>query len=128
RHRLAIGLIFVAAAGGLALLGCLHDSRSMARSVDAVAAATPSDENASSAGDSVQGEADRGDGSSTPRVIPVAAPGPKKTNPLDVERAYGYLRQICALGPRLSGSPGMSAQQKLLVEHFEHLGGKIVWQ
>ena len=33
------------------------------------------------------------------------------TNPLDGQRAYGYLQQICALGPRPSGSPGMQKQQ-----------------
>lgn len=39
-------------------------------------------------------------------------------NPVDGERAMGYLREVCALGPRPSGSPGMLAQQKLVKEHF----------
>lgn len=45
--------------------------------------------------------------------------------PFDGATAYEYLKQICALGPRPSGSEGMRAQQKLLVDHFEKLGGKV---
>ncbi len=49
-------------------------------------------------------------------------------NPIDGQRAYDYLKQLCALGPRRSGSPAMTAQQKLLIEHFEKLGGKVELQ
>jgi len=45
--------------------------------------------------------------------------------PFDGQRAYGYLKRICDLGPRPSGSKGMEAQQKLLLEHFSTLGGKV---
>jgi len=31
--------------------------------------------------------------------------------PFDGERAYEYLKQLCAIGPRPSGSAGMEAQQ-----------------
>jgi hypothetical protein len=48
--------------------------------------------------------------------------------PFDGAAAYEYLKQICAIGPRYSGSPGMTRQQKLLVEHFEKLGGKVSMQ
>lgn len=48
--------------------------------------------------------------------------------PFNGSRAYGNLRQICALGPRISGSEGMQAQQKLLAEHCEKLGGKVRFQ
>jgi glutaminyl-peptide cyclotransferase len=48
--------------------------------------------------------------------------------PFNGARAYGYLKQICALGPRRSGSAGMAAQQKLLTEHFQKLGGKVELQ
>jgi glutaminyl-peptide cyclotransferase len=48
--------------------------------------------------------------------------------PFDGARAYEYLRQICALGRRPSGSPGMEAQQKLLIEHFTKLGAKAELQ
>lgn len=46
-------------------------------------------------------------------------------NPLDAERAMGYLKQVCELGPRPSGSRAMLAQQKLLTEHFEGFGAKV---
>ncbi|OHB77641.1 MAG: peptidase M28, partial [Planctomycetes bacterium RBG_16_64_10] len=45
--------------------------------------------------------------------------------PLDGQRAYDYLRQICALGPRPSGSEGMVQQRALLTRHFKHLGGQV---
>ncbi|MGD9723852.1 MAG: M28 family peptidase [Pirellulales bacterium] len=48
--------------------------------------------------------------------------------PFDGERAYGYLRQICDLGGRVSASPGMEAQQKMLAAHFQMLGGKVSYQ
>jgi glutaminyl-peptide cyclotransferase len=45
--------------------------------------------------------------------------------PFGGQRAFEYLEQLCELGPRPSGSPAMAAQQKLLTEHFEKLGGKV---
>jgi hypothetical protein len=48
-----------------------------------------------------------------------------KVNPLDPQRAYGYLRQICDLGPRPSGSSAMARQQELVTAHFEQLGGQV---
>ena len=48
--------------------------------------------------------------------------------PFDGAGAYEYLKKICAIGPRPSGSPGMAAQQKLLTEHFTKLGGKVELQ
>ena len=54
-----------------------------------------------------------------------AAARVKATNPLSAERAMGYLNQICAIGPRPSGSQGMSRQQAYLTKHFESLGAKV---
>jgi glutaminyl-peptide cyclotransferase len=48
--------------------------------------------------------------------------------PFDGAQAYEYLKQLCAIGPRYSGSAGMARQQKLLVGHFEKLGGKVAMQ
>jgi glutaminyl-peptide cyclotransferase len=48
--------------------------------------------------------------------------------PFNGGRAYEYLKQLCAIGPRPSGSPGMAAQQKLLGEHFNKLGGNVEFQ
>jgi hypothetical protein len=52
----------------------------------------------------------------------------QSVNPIDGRRAFGYLEQICALGPRPSGSPGMLKQQDLVRRHFEQLGGKVTFQ
>jgi hypothetical protein len=48
--------------------------------------------------------------------------------PFDGLQAYEYLKQLCAIGPRRSGSAGMAAQQKLLAEHFQKLGGQVEFQ
>src|SRR6056297_3551871 len=49
-------------------------------------------------------------------VVP-AALGPVPDR-YDVDRAMGYLVDICNLGPRPSGSPAMAQQQKMLTEFF----------
>lgn len=54
--------------------------------------------------------------------------GSPQANPLDAERAFGYLQQLCAFGSRMSGSPGMKKQQELLKTHFEKLGAKVTLQ
>ena len=48
--------------------------------------------------------------------------------PFNGERAYGYLKKLCDIGPRPSGSAGMAIQQKLLAEHFKKLGGLVELQ
>lgn len=52
----------------------------------------------------------------------------KPVNPLDADRVYGYLKQICQLGRRPSGSRGMQRQQKLLEELFTKLGATVTRQ
>ena len=51
-----------------------------------------------------------------------------RAHSFDGDRAYEYLKQISAIGPRISGTPGMRQQQGLLAEHFKKLGGKMAWQ
>src|SRR5205085_9619766 len=51
-----------------------------------------------------------------------------KSIPFDGGKAIGYLKQICDLGPRISGSEGMKQQQELLQTHFEKFGGKVSYQ
>lgn len=51
---------------------------------------------------------------------------PKPT--VNSKRAYGYLKTICKIGPRPSGTRGMAAQQQLLAKHFQKLGGKVFIQ
>jgi glutaminyl-peptide cyclotransferase len=48
--------------------------------------------------------------------------------PFDPERAMGYLKDVCKLGPRPSGSDGMKKQQELLEAHFKKHGGEVRWQ
>ena len=48
--------------------------------------------------------------------------------PFNGARAYDYLKQLCALGKRSSGTPGMATQQKILIEHFQKLGGQVELQ
>lgn len=46
----------------------------------------------------------------------------------DGDRAMKYLKQLCDLGPRVSGTDGMAKQQELLVKHFEAFGGTVTKQ
>ena len=48
--------------------------------------------------------------------------------PVNGERAYGYLKDICAIGQRVSGTEGMQKQQALLTAHFQRLGGRVSLQ
>src|SRR5262245_56903932 len=48
--------------------------------------------------------------------------------PFNGERAFGYLKEICAIGPRVSGTEGMRRQQAYLKAHFEKLGGRVTLQ
>ncbi|HVV99353.1 MAG TPA: hypothetical protein VHB77_03365, partial [Planctomycetaceae bacterium] len=58
-----------------------------------------------------------------------AAPrGEAQDGPMDGDRAFGYLVDVCRIGPRPSGSPGMAAQQKLIVEYFAKTRVKVQFQ
>ncbi|WP_437228280.1 M28 family peptidase [Planctomicrobium sp. SH661] len=52
----------------------------------------------------------------------------QQANDFDGARAFNYLREICAIGPRISGTPGMQQQQDLLEKHFTDLGGEVRYQ
>jgi hypothetical protein len=54
--------------------------------------------------------------------------GPAVPVAFDGDRAMKYLRALCDIGPRISGSDGMQQQQALLKKHFEALGGKVELQ
>lgn len=51
-----------------------------------------------------------------------------QANGFDGQRSYGYLKDLCALGNRMSGSPGMKQQQVLLEKHFSALGAHVSFQ
>jgi hypothetical protein len=48
--------------------------------------------------------------------------------PFNGGRAYEQLKEICAIGPRVSGTEGMARQQAYLKAHFEKLGGRVTMQ
>ena len=78
-----------------------------------------------------EGQAPASPRKNTPESTPAKAP-PVRSKlseiPFDGAAAYEYLKQVCAIGPRPSGSPGMASQQKLLTEHFAKLGGNVSMQ
>jgi glutaminyl-peptide cyclotransferase len=45
--------------------------------------------------------------------------------PINGERAFGYLKQICEIGPRIAGSDANARQRKLVADHFTKAGGKV---
>lgn len=51
-----------------------------------------------------------------------------KDIPFNGAEAYDYLKQVCAIGPRPSGSEGMVKQQKFLADYFQHLGASVRMQ
>ena len=46
----------------------------------------------------------------------------------DGKRAMDYLEEVCKIGPRISGSSGMTKQQELIEKHFKDRGGKVTYQ
>jgi hypothetical protein len=102
-----VGVSLVAAAG------CLSQS-------DPAAATTP--EQPSQLADDKGG----------PKVTEFATGADPKDEPkgvkFDSERALKYLKQLCDIGPRISGSEGMKKQQELVEKHFKDLGATVTRQ
>lgn len=48
--------------------------------------------------------------------------------PFDAEKAMKHLKDLCAIGPRISATEGMKKQQELVIKHFEGIGAKVVKQ
>ncbi len=48
-----------------------------------------------------------------------------KPTPIDGERAYGYLKKICDIGPRIAGSEANTKQRLMVAEHFKAKGGSL---
>jgi len=46
----------------------------------------------------------------------------------DAKRAFGYLTQICRIGTRISGSPGMTRQQQLIAKHCANFDCEVKFQ
>jgi hypothetical protein len=45
--------------------------------------------------------------------------------PIDGQRAFKYLSQICEIGPRLAGSEANARQRKMVAEHFTKMGAQV---
>lgn len=56
------------------------------------------------------------------------ADDPEIRTAFDAKRSFDYLTRICRLKSRISGSPGMAAQQKLILDHFKELKAKVQFQ
>ncbi len=52
-------------------------------------------------------------------------PASLKPAPIDADRAYGYLKTICAIGPRPAGTAANEKQRLMVAEHFKKYGGTI---
>lgn len=46
----------------------------------------------------------------------------------DGDRAIKYLKELCGIGPRISGTEGMKKQQELIEAHFKKLGATVTRQ
>ncbi|WP_442512117.1 M28 family peptidase [Novipirellula sp. SH528] len=65
---------------------------------------------------------DRGsEGIESPSARPIPAQ-------YDANRAFGYLVELCDIGPRPSGSAGMQKQQELLTRFFRKAGAEVSMQ
>ncbi|QDS97518.1 succinyl-diaminopimelate desuccinylase [Adhaeretor mobilis] len=60
-------------------------------------------------------------------TLKIGKPLPKEQR-FDGQAAYEHLLAICKLGSRTSDSPGMTAQQEMLTQHFTQLGAKVSLQ
>ncbi|MFO0797336.1 MAG: M28 family peptidase [Gemmataceae bacterium] len=56
-----------------------------------------------------------------PKVAPVEFP-------FDQTRAVGYVKQLCDIGPRVSGTDGMAKQIELVEKHFKAHGAAVTRQ
>ena len=54
--------------------------------------------------------------------------GAEKVVEIDAKRVMDYLEAVCKIGPRISGSEGMTKQQKMIEKHFTDLGAKVSYQ
>jgi glutaminyl-peptide cyclotransferase len=56
----------------------------------------------------------------------MAEPAPKATPaPIDGDRAYGYLKAICAIGPRPAGTAANTKQRQMVADHFKKYGATV---
>src|SRR5436189_100296 len=46
----------------------------------------------------------------------------------DADKAMQHVKDLCAIGPRISATEGMKKQQELIIKHFEGCGATVVKQ
>ena len=61
----------------------------------------------------------------TTMAEPADTPATLKPAPVDGERAFGYLKAICAVGPHPAGSPANAKVRQLVADHFKKHGGAV---
>jgi hypothetical protein len=73
---------------------------------------------------------DGADDGQPPRKTEFAAGADEKVAEVkfDGDRALKYLKQVCDIGPRVSGTDGMKKQQELIEAHFKKLGATVTRQ
>lgn len=74
-----------------------------------------------------QSGADTGKGPQTQAAAKPAMPAERSLEeiPFDGKLAHQYLSELCAIGPRPSGSEGMKKQQEYLIQHFTRYGAAV---
>lgn len=60
-----------------------------------------------------------------PAALAIAADKLEDYAPFDGAKAMEHLEAMCAIGPRMSGSPGMARQQAYLTKVLEAAGGEV---
>ena len=59
---------------------------------------------------------------------PIRLVSKDKRSQFDGNRSFGYLADVCKIGPRPSVSQGMEKQKKYIQTHFESIGGQFLQQ
>jgi glutaminyl-peptide cyclotransferase len=60
-----------------------------------------------------------------PRTTMADAPVKATPSKIDGDRAYGYLKTICEIGPRPAGTAANTKQRNMVAEHFKKYGAKV---
>jgi glutaminyl-peptide cyclotransferase len=59
------------------------------------------------------------------RTVEAEEPMAANPPPIDGQRAYKYLKQVCEIGPHTAGSPANTKLRAMVAAHFTNLGGVV---